>query len=182
MNLSKIKARALRRVLNIWPPFLFAGIHVESWSDDWRHARVRLAMRWYSRNFVGTQFGGSLFAMTDPFWMIMTLQSLGTDYIVWDKAGEIEFVAPGREAVHAEFHLDDAVLDEIRAATAGGEKYLRWFETEVRTASGEIVARVRKQVYVRRKRGNSVAASAPVATAVRKSATSAQPVQTESVN
>ncbi len=152
MNLGKIHARTLRRVLNIWPPFLFAGIRVESWSDDWRHARVRLAMRWYSRNFVGTQFGGSLFAMTDPFWMIMTLQSLGTDYIVWDKAGAIDFVAPGREPVHAEFHLEDAVLDEIRAATAGGEKYLRWFETEVKTAGGEVIARVRKQVYVRRKR------------------------------
>jgi hypothetical protein len=159
MNLSRISARALRRVLNIWPPFLFAGIRVESWSDDWRHARVRLAMHWYSRNFVGTQFGGSLFAMTDPFWMIMTMQSLGTDYIVWDKAGEIEFVAPGREAVHAEFHLEDAVLDEIRAATAGGEKYLRWFETEVKTAGGEVIARVRKQVYVRRKRGKSAGAA-----------------------
>lgn len=51
----------------------------------------------------------------------------------------------------AEFRLDDAVLDELRAATSNGEKHLRWFETEVKTASGEVIARVRKQLYVRRK-------------------------------
>jgi hypothetical protein len=157
MNLHSISARALRRILNIWPPFLFAGIRVLSWSDDWRHAQVRLNRHWYSGNFVGTQFGGSLFAMTDPFWMIMTMQSLGHDYIVWDKAGEIEFVAPGRETVYAQFALEDVVLDEIRAATAGGEKYLRWFDVDVKTASGEVIARVRKQIYVRRKRETPVA-------------------------
>jgi hypothetical protein len=114
---------------------------------------VRLGLRWYNRNYVRTQFGGSLFAMTDPFWMIMVMRCLGDEYIVWDRAGEIEFVAPGKEDVFADFHVDDALLDEIRAATAGGEKYLRWCETEVRTAGGELIARVRKQLYVRRKRG-----------------------------
>ena len=145
-------ARAMRRILNLWPPFLFAGIRVLEMSDDFRHARVVLRRRWHNRNYVGTQFGGSLFAMTDPFWMIMTLRCLGDDYIVWDKAAEIEFVAPGREDVYAEFHVDDAMLDEIRAATAAGEKYLRWCETVVATRTGEVIARVRKQLYVRRKR------------------------------
>jgi acyl-coenzyme A thioesterase PaaI-like protein len=146
---------ALRRVMNLWPPFLFAGIRVLEVSDDWRHARVVLRRHWYNRNYVGTHFGGSLFAMTDPFWMILTMRCLGSGYIVWDKAATIEFVAPGREDVFAEFHIDDAMLDEIRAATAGGDKYLRWCETEVRTAGGELVARVRKQLYVRRKTADS---------------------------
>lgn len=144
-------ASALRRVLNIYPPLLFAGIRVLDISDDWRHARVVLRRRWYNRNYVGTQFGGSLFSMTDPFWMILTLRCLGDGYIVWDKAGEIEFVAPGREDVFAEFHVEESMLDEIRAATAKGEKYLRWCETTVATRAGEVIARVRKQIYVRRK-------------------------------
>jgi acyl-coenzyme A thioesterase PaaI-like protein len=152
MDLTRIKASTLRRIFHFWPPLVGAGIRVEAWSDDWRYARVRLKLRWYNRNFVGTQFGGSLFAMTDPFYMIMAQQVLGRDYVVWDKAAAIEFVAPGRTAVFAEFHLDDGVLDEIRAATANGEKYLRWFETEVKTAAGDVIARVRKQIYVRRKR------------------------------
>ena len=149
-------ARAVGRVLNLYPPLLFAGIRVLEISDDWRRARVVLRRRWYNRNYVGTHFGGSLFAMTDPFWMILTLRCLGSDYIVWDKAAEIEFVAPGREDVYVEFHVDEAMLEEIRAATAGGDKTLRWQTTEVHTAGGEVIARVRKQLYVRRKRGADI--------------------------
>ena len=152
MSARKITASSLRRVLNIWPPFLFAGIRVRTLSADFRHARVELRQHWYNRNFVGTHFGGSLFAMTDPFWMIMTMQALGGGYIVWDKAAEIEFVKPGRGAVAAEFQLDDSVLERIREATADGGKYLHWFETDVIDGEGDVVARVRKQVYVRRKR------------------------------
>jgi acyl-coenzyme A thioesterase PaaI-like protein len=147
-----VKPSTLRRLVNIWPPFLFSGICVEALSDDWRYARVRLKLAWYNRNYVRTHFGGALFAMADPFWMIMTMEALKHEYIVWDKAGAIEFVAPGREDVFAEFLLDDAVLDELRTATADGGKYLRWFEVDVKTARGEVVARVRKQLHVRRKK------------------------------
>lgn len=147
-----MKPQRLRRMVNFWPLFLFAGIKVERIADDWRYAKVRLKLRWYNRNYVGTQFGGSLFSMTDPWWMILVMECLGRDYVVWDHAGEIVFVAPGREDVFAEFRVEDAVLDELRAATANGEKVLRWFDTEIKTASGELVAQVRKQLYVRRKR------------------------------
>ncbi len=140
------KARRLRRLLNIWPPFLFSGIRVLEIGEDWRHARVVLRRHWYNTNYVGTHFGGSLFAMTDPYWMILVMECLGRDYIVWDKAAEIEFVAPGKEDVFAEFHVEDTLLDEIRAATASGDKYLRWLPIEVKTASGELIARLSKQI------------------------------------
>ena len=152
-----ITARRLRRILNLWPPFLFAGIRVRAIADDWRHAEVELRSHWWNRNYVGVHFGGSLFAMTDPFWMLLAFHALGRDFIVWDKAGEIAFLKPGRGTVRAQFRLDDATLDDIHAATAGGEKHLRWFETEIVDAEGEVVARARKQLYVRRKRGASSA-------------------------
>ena len=145
--------RSLRRLLNIWPPFLFTGIRVMEIGADWRSARVRLRMHAWNRNAVGTHFGGSLFAMCDPFWMLLVMDALVPDYIVWDKAGDIEFVKPGKGTVEAVFQLDEAALDELRAATAGGEKTLRWFENTVTDAEGEVVARVRKQLYVRRKAG-----------------------------
>ena len=119
--------------------------------DDWRDARVVLRRRWFNRNYVGTHFGGSLFAMTDPFWMILAKERLGRDYYVWDKAAEIEFVKPGKGTLHAEFRLDPHVLDEIRAETATGQKYLRWMPADVFNAQNEVVARVRKQIYVRLK-------------------------------
>jgi acyl-coenzyme A thioesterase PaaI-like protein len=146
-----MKATRLRLWMALWPPFLFAGIRVVRLDDDYRHVRVELRERRFNRNYVNTHFGGSLFAMTDPFWMIMLLQRLGPDYIVWDQAGEIRFEKPGRGTVHAEFVLDDAVVDEVRTAAADGAKVLRWFEVDVIDAAGDVVARVRKQVYVRRK-------------------------------
>jgi len=148
-----MKPGILRHGMNLWPPFLFAGIHVREISADWRRVHVELRMRPWNRNYVGTHFGGSLFAMTDPFRMIPVLQCLGPGYIVWDQAGSIEFLKPGRGTVHAVFELDDAVLDELRAATAKGEKALRWFDADVLDAEGDVVARTRKQLYVRRKRG-----------------------------
>lgn len=157
MNLSP---RTLRRVMNLWPPYLFTGVRVLAIADDWRSARVALRLTRWNRNYVGTQFGGSLFAMSDPFWMLLAMHRLGRDYIVWDKAGAIDFLAPGRTDVYADFALDDVVVEELRAAAAGGERVLRWFETELKTAEGEVVARVRKQLYVRLKpRAREAAAS-----------------------
>ena len=146
-----MKPNTLRHGLNLWPPFLFAGIHVSEISSDWRRIRVELRMRPWNRNYVRTHFGGSLFAMTDPFRMLPVLKCLGPDYFVWDKAGEIEFVKPGRGTMHATFELEDAVLDELRAAAASGEKVLRWFDADVVDEQGDVVARTRKQLYVRRK-------------------------------
>ncbi|WP_460733417.1 DUF4442 domain-containing protein [Lysobacter tyrosinilyticus] len=148
----RLSPGTLRRVLNLWPPFLFSGIHVARIADDWRSARVELRSRPWNRNYVGVHFGGNLFAMTDPFWMLLTLHALGDDYIVWDQAGAIEFLKPGRGTVHADFRLDETVLAQLRAATAGGSKHLHWFETHVLDEGGDVVARVRKQLYIRRKR------------------------------
>ena len=148
-----MRAGLFRHGINLWPPFLLSGIHLAELSDDYRQARVELRMRPWNRNYVGTHFGGSLFAMTDPFWMLMVLHHLGRDHVVWDKAGEIEFVKPGRGVVRADFALDAATLDALRTGAAGGAKVLRWFENDVVDADGDVVARVRKQLYVRRKPG-----------------------------
>ena len=141
----------MRRFLNIWPPFRFAGIRVLEISEDFSGATVELRLRPLTRNYVGTQFGGSLFSMTDPFWMLLTLRQLGDEYVVWDKAAEIEFLRPGRTDVSATFAIDPVVIDEIRAAADSGAKVLRWMETDIVDRTGAVIARVRKQLYIRRK-------------------------------
>lgn len=148
-----INARLFRHGLNLWPPFLATGIHVTDLSDDWRHARVELRLRPWNRNAVGTHFGGSLFAMTDPFWMLLVMRSMGPDYYVWDRSAQVDFRRPGRGIVHARFDLDDDTLAGLREAAAGGDKVLHWFDTPVLDAGGECVAHVRKQIYLKRKPG-----------------------------
>jgi acyl-coenzyme A thioesterase PaaI-like protein len=135
-------------------------VHVKRIASDWSSAEVELRARPWNRNYVGTHFGGTLFSMTDPFFMLLVLRSLGKDYIVWDKQAEIDFVNPGRGLVRCQFQVPRTALDDIRSATASGEKYLRWFETEIRGDDGVVVARVRKQLYVRLKPGRQPGQSA----------------------
>ncbi len=145
------RARLLRWLLNLYPPYLGAGIRVQHISPDMRSAKVRMGLSRWNRNYVGTQFGGSLYSMVDPFYMLLLIERLGRDYIVWDKAASIDFISPGKGPVFAEFHVDDALLDEIRQQTAGGKKYLPHLQVEIRDAAGELVARVDKTLYVRLK-------------------------------
>jgi len=141
----------LRRLINFWPPFLGAGIRVRRIAPDWSEAEVELRARFYNRNYVGTHFGGSLYAMADPFFMLMLMHQLGGRYLVWDRAAHIDFVAPGRGTVRARFEMPEARVAEIREQAAAGEKILPEFEVRLIDADGALVATVRKVIYVRLK-------------------------------
>jgi acyl-coenzyme A thioesterase PaaI-like protein len=141
-----------RRLMNIWPPFFFNSIAVTEIASDWSLVKVRMRRRLWNRNYIGTHFGGNLFAMADPFWMLMVLHRLGPDYVVLDKAGSIKFIAPGRGDVYATFQIDDQTIESLRAEAVAGEKVLRWFEADVVNKQGELIAKVSKQIYIRRKR------------------------------
>jgi acyl-coenzyme A thioesterase PaaI-like protein len=146
-----MKASTFRRFINLWPPFLFNAIRATYISDDYRCVNVSLALRWYNRNNVGTLFGGNLFAMTDPWFMLMLLENLGRDYYVWDKKATIDFIAPGKGIVSAQFTLDEATINLIRENTRSGEKYLPEFVVDIVDGNNQVVARVNKVVYVKRK-------------------------------
>ena len=150
----RMNARLLRRGMNLWPPFLGAGIRVRSLADDFREAVVELKLGRLNRNYVGTHFGGSLYAMTDPFFAIMLMHNLGGEYLVWDKSSSIDYVSPGRGTVRAHFRLSEDRIGEIRAQAAGGGKVLPEFEVDVKDEDGGIVAKVRKTLYVRLKPRN----------------------------
>ncbi|MDN0077258.1 DUF4442 domain-containing protein [Crenobacter sp. SG2303] len=156
----KLTPRLARLLINLWPPFLGAGIRVRAISSDWRDITVALKLRLGNRNYVGVHFGGSLYSMTDPFFMLMLMQNLGRDYIVWDKNGSIDYLKPGRGTVSARFTLDEATLAAIRANTANGDKYLPQLQVAVVDEQGEVVARVHKTLYVRKKQKRPGAAEA----------------------
>jgi acyl-coenzyme A thioesterase PaaI-like protein len=147
----RFSARQLQKGMKWWPPFLGAGIRLRSMADDFREAVVELKLGRLNRNAVGTHFGGSLYAMTDPFFAIMLMHNLGSDYLVWDKSASIEYVAPGRGTVSAHFRLSGERIDEIKAQAAGGEKVLPQFAVDVKDEAGGMVARVYKTLYVRLK-------------------------------
>ena len=148
------QSHALRRGVNLWPPFLGAGIRVTRIASDMKSVDVEMKLRWWNANYVGTHFGGSLFAMTDAFYMLMLMANLGRSYIVWDKAASIRYRKPGKGTVRAEFRLTDDQLDDIREKVKTLTKYERTFKVEVKDEQGTVIAEVDKLLYVRKKESN----------------------------
>jgi hypothetical protein len=144
-------SRALRRWINLWPPFLGAGIRVQRIAPDMKAVDVEMKLRWWNANYVGTHFGGSLFAMTDAFYMLMVMHHLGAEYIVWDKAATIRYRKPGRGTVRAEFRLSDSQIDDIREKLKTLPKYEPVFIIAVKDEAGVVIAEVEKLLHVRKK-------------------------------
>lgn len=112
---------------------------------------VEMRLRFWNANYVGTHFGGSLFAMIDPFYMLMLMANLGRKYIVWDKAGSIRYKKPGRGTMRAEFRLADSQIEDIREKLKTLPKYEPVFSVEVKDEAGVIIAEVEKLLHVRKK-------------------------------
>lgn len=143
--------RRMRAGLNVWPTYAACGVRVKHISDDWRRVVVVLKKGRLNSNYFGTQFGGTMFSMVDPFFAIMIFHALGGGYVVWDRAGEIEFFSPGHTDLRAELVVTQTDLDEMKAAAEDGDKVLRWFSVDLVDTAGVTIATVRKQIYVRRR-------------------------------
>jgi acyl-coenzyme A thioesterase PaaI-like protein len=143
--------KTFRLLLNIYPPYWGSGIVIKKVAPDFAEIIVQMKMRFYNRNYVNTHFGGSLYSMTDPFYMLMLIQILGKDFIVWDKAAKIDFIRPGRGTVTATFSIDQDIVSRIEKNTAEGQKYILDLPVDVKDEQNETVARVVKTIYVRKK-------------------------------
>ena len=120
-------------------------------SDDWRLIDVDLRLGLFNRNYMGSHFGGSLFAMSDPFFWLIVMRTLGPDYVVSHKGGRIDFLKPGRSRVRAHFAVSDEALAGIRARTANGERDLPEFSADIVDEAGEVIARATQILHIRRK-------------------------------
>ena len=145
-------ASGLRRLLNFYGPYLGAGVRVNYIAEDFTEIRVSMKLRWYNRNAVSTHFGGSLYSMVDPHLMLMLMKLLGPDYIVWDKSAAIDFVRPGTGTVSATISIDDQRVQAIKEKVAEKRRYEPEFDIEVIDQQEKLICRVKKILYVRKKR------------------------------
>ena len=139
------------RAINFWGPFRGAGIRVAGSEDQFHVIHVELKQKWNNRNLVGTHFGGSLYAMCDPFYMWILIQNLGHNYIVWDKAAQIRFRKPGRGTVRATFQISREKIAEIKRLADEHGTYEETFHAKVIDSSGTVIAEVEKLLYVKAK-------------------------------
>lgn len=152
MDILFNKPNLLRLGLNIWPPFFFTGIKLARLDADYRYARTELKWRPWLLNANRTQYGGSMFSMTDPVYSILLMGALGSKYHVWDSYADINFVKPGKGKLIAEFIINDAIVDKIKQETSSGDKYFPEFTVHIKDETGELICEVKKRLYVRLKR------------------------------
>lgn len=142
------------RWINFYPPFLGAGIRVQKVDRNDNTIEVEMKLRFWNKNYVGTHYGGSLYSMCDPFFMLILMRKLGKEYIVWDKAAQIRFVKPGTGTVKARFQVSDEKIQSIKEEIKMKNKADYEFEAAVTDEQNNVVAEVKKLIYVRKK--NSV--------------------------
>ncbi|HVH11342.1 MAG TPA: YiiD C-terminal domain-containing protein [Gemmatimonadales bacterium] len=147
---SVLGAQRVLRALRFWPPYAGAGIRVTYADRQLREIAVEMKLRPWNQNYAGTHFGGSLYAMCDPFYMLMVIANLGPDYSVWDKSATIDFLKPGRGRVRARCKLTDEQLRHIRDGVEREGKAHPRFEVTVVDEAGDAVARVGKELSVRK--------------------------------
>lgn len=144
-------SRLLFYLWNLWPPFLGAGIRIEKIDPDFKYVKVRLKKRPWNANMVGIHYGGSIFSMTDPFYMAMLIKNLGHDYQVMDKAAAIRFLKPGKSDLYAEFRLDETILSAIKSEVALSNK-IDWTATVTVVDKGGLeVAKIERVIAIRRR-------------------------------
>jgi hypothetical protein len=93
-----------------------------------------------------------MYAAVDPFYMIMLMNILGDEYVVWDRSASIRFKLPGRETLYATFIVTEEETDEIISVLETRKSTSRDYVIELCNAEGEVHAVVEKEVYVARKR------------------------------
>ena len=145
---ESLRTRLMRWGFNLWPCYRGTGARVTYIAADWREVRVRIPLSWRTRNYVGTIFGGSLYAAVDPFYMIMLMKNLGPDVVVWDKAASIRFRKPGRGFLKASFRLDEAELADIRRLLLEQPKVDRTYTVQLVDATGLVHAEVEKVIHI----------------------------------
>ena len=151
---ESLRTRLMRWGFNLWPCYRGTGARVTYIAADWREVRVRLPLSWRTRNYVGTIFGGSLYAAVDPFFMIMLMKNLGTAYTVWDKAASIRFRKPGRSPLQATFRLDEPDFAEIRHLLEDQPKVDRTYTVSLVSQDGVVHAEVQKVIHISRRQSS----------------------------
>ena len=100
---------------SLFAPYSGAGIKISDGPIPGKSITSMMELVASNTNYVGSHFGGSLYSMCDPFFMLLVIRTLGDDYIVWDKSATIDFLKPGHGKVSAVFHIEDETIEEIKA-------------------------------------------------------------------
>lgn len=154
-QLSKIARKFMKQStlfkvgFNLSPMYRRSTARIEYVADDLKKIRVKIPLSYKNRNYVGSIFGGSLFAAVDPIPMIQLMYLLEEKYIVWDKSAQIRFKRPARENVYATFEFTNEEIQDIIQKVQTNKEVEHPKITYITNKSGDIVyCEVTKMIYI----------------------------------
>jgi hypothetical protein len=148
---ESFKTWRFRTLMNWYPMYFGTGGKILFWSDDSKEVHLRLKLSLWTYNYVGTIFGGSMFAASDPFYMIMLMNNLGKDYVVWDKSAQIRFRKPAKQTLYAKYTLDTPLLDSIRQEIAEKQEIDKIFRIQWVDKNGVVYSEIERACYIANK-------------------------------
>ncbi len=142
------ESRKMRWMFKLFPVYVGTGATITYIAGDYRELRLKIPLSWRTRNYVGTIYGGSIYAAVDPMYMLMLMKILGKNFVVWDKAANIKFKKPGTHTLYATFIITNEVLAEIQQQVAAHGEVNHTFHLNIVDKNGVVHASVEKLLYI----------------------------------
>lgn len=133
-NLSPMYRRTTGRLLYVSPGFL--------------RVDVRIKRSYKNKNYVGTIFGGSLFAATDPIYMVQLIQILGNEYVVWDKSSRVHFKRPAVNDAYTAFEFTEEEIVSLKDEVKQTKELDLVKKLELKGKDGTLYCEIEKTIYV----------------------------------
>jgi len=146
------KSRLKRTIFNFFPAFWSTGAKVTYLAADYKEVHLKLPLSWRTRNYVGTIFGGSMFASTDVLYFLLVLKNIGDDYIVWDKASSVRFRKPGKGTLYAKAIISDEEIEMIKKELQNTDKIDRIFHLDLIDEAGDVCASIEKTIHIQNRK------------------------------
>ncbi len=142
------RSRNMRWLFNWWPCIFCSGGKVEFIAGDFRELHVSLKLGIRTRNRVGTVYGGSIYSSIDPYFMLLFMEVLGKDYVVWDKAASMKFVRPITGRVKCRFLITDEQVEEVKQKIAQNGEHTLELPLQYVDDDGNVYAVFTKTTYM----------------------------------
>lgn len=147
-NEESFQSKLKRITFNFFPAYRRTGGRICFISENWQEVHIKLGLKWSTKNYVGSVFGGSIYAAVDPIYMVQLIQILGDNYIVWDKSAKINFRRPIKKTVFAQFLLTDELIQSVKDEVAEKQHMLLDLKVKFVDEQGLLYADISKTLYI----------------------------------
>ena len=149
-----LQPKELRRMLNLWFPFLVNRIQIISITENFHEMHVRLKHSFWNRNPNKSIWGGSITSALDPFFPLMMKQIIlrqGIHTEFYSKAVRVEFLHKVESNLYFHFKINNEEIMKAKERLKNNGKYESWYTTDGVDDKGNVCVHGQVQVHLRKR-------------------------------